>query len=170
MRAIPAVLFALVFGAAATAPAFGIAAVNGTLIVTYAKQEPGSEDEVHHQGFGIVDAFDTAGNLISRIATHGQLNAPWGIARAPANFGAFSGDLLIGNFGDGRINAYQDRGNGHWVYKGQLRIGNGTLLAIDGLWGIGFGNDAAAGPSRTLYYAAGPSDEAHGAFGSITSG
>ena len=89
---------------------------------------------------------------------------------APASFAPFGGDLLIGNFGDGRISAYQDRGNGHWVYKGQLRIGNGTLLAIDGLWGIGFGNDAAAGPSGTLYYAAGPGDEAHGAFGSITSG
>jgi uncharacterized protein (TIGR03118 family) len=84
------------------------------LVVTFAKQQAGSHDEQHHQGFGVVDAFDTDGNLISRIATHGQLNAPWGIALAPAKFGAFSGDLLIGNFGDGQINAYAQQADGSW--------------------------------------------------------
>jgi uncharacterized protein (TIGR03118 family) len=147
---------------------FGIATVKGMLVVTFAKQEAGSEDEVHHQGFGVVDAFDTDGNLISRIATHGQLNAPWGIAQAPANFGPFSGDLLIGNFGDGQINAYAQQPDGSWERAGGLRDSSGRAISIDGLWGIGFGNNGAAGPSTTLYFAAGPNDEADGLFGSIT--
>jgi uncharacterized protein (TIGR03118 family) len=147
---------------------FGIAAVSGKLVVTFAKQESGSEDELHHQGFGVVDEFDTDGNLISRIATHGQLNAPWGIALAPAGFGPFSGDLLVGNFGDGRINAFAQQGGGSWERVGGLRDSSGRAISIDGLWGIGFGNDGAAGPSTTLYFAAGPNDEANGLFGSIT--
>jgi uncharacterized protein (TIGR03118 family) len=147
---------------------FGIQTVGGRLIVTFAKQEPGSEDEAHHQGFGVVDEFDTDGNLISRIATHGQLNAPWGVAQAPANFGPFSGDLLIGNFGDGQINAYAQQPDGSWERAGGLRDSSGRTISIDGLWGIGFGNDGAAGPSTTLYFAAGPNDEADGLFGSIT--
>jgi uncharacterized protein (TIGR03118 family) len=147
---------------------FGIAAVNGKLVVTFAKQEPGSEDELHHQGFGVVDEFDTDGSLIARIATHGQLNAPWGIALAPAGFGPFSGDLLVGNFGDGQINAYGQEADGSWERAGGLRNSSGRTITIDGLWGIGFGNNGAAGPSTTLYFAAGPDDEQHGLFGSIT--
>jgi uncharacterized protein (TIGR03118 family) len=147
---------------------FGIAAVSGKLVVTFAKQEPGSEDELHHQGFGVVDEFDTNGNLLSRIATHGQLNAPWGIAMAPAGFGPFSGDLLVGNFGDGRINAFAQLPDGSWERAGGLRDSSGRAISIDGLWGIGFGNNGAAGPSTTLYFAAGPNDEQHGLFGSIT--
>jgi uncharacterized protein (TIGR03118 family) len=147
---------------------FGIANVEGNLIVTFAKQQAGSEDEAHHQGFGIVDEFDSDGNLISRIATHGQLDAPWGIAKAPAGFGPFSGDLLIGNFGDGQINAYSQQADGSWARAGGLRDSSGRQIVIDGLWGIGFGNNGAAGPSTTLYFAAGPNDEADGLFGSIT--
>jgi uncharacterized protein (TIGR03118 family) len=147
---------------------FGIAAVQGMLVVTFAKQQPGSEDELHHQGFGVVDAFDTDGNLIGRIATHGQLDAPWGIALAPASFGRFGGDLLIGNFGDGQINAYARQPDGTWERAGGLRNASGRQITIDGLWGIGFGNDGTAGPSTTLYFAAGPNDEADGLFGSIT--
>jgi hypothetical protein len=75
-----------------------------------------------------------------------------------------------GNFGNGRISAYQDRGGGKWVYTGQLRRGDPTLITIDGLWAIAFGNDAAAGPATSLYFAAGPGGEAHGRFGSITAG
>jgi uncharacterized protein (TIGR03118 family) len=147
---------------------FGIAAVSRKLVVTFAKQEPGNEDELHHQGFGVVDEFDTDGNLISRIATHGQLNAPWGIALAAAGFGPFSGDLLVGNFGDGRINAYAQQPDGSWERAGGLRDSSGRAITIDGLWGIGFGNNGAAGPSTTLYFAAGPNDEQNGLFGSIT--
>jgi uncharacterized protein (TIGR03118 family) len=146
---------------------FGIAAANGNLVVTFAKQKPGSADELHHQGFGVVDEFDTDGKLISRVATHGQLNAPWGIAVAPG-FGPFSGDLLVGNFGDGRINAFAQQRNGSWERAGGLRDASGRAISIDGLWGIGFGNNGAAGPSTTLYFAAGPNDEQHGLFGSIT--
>jgi uncharacterized protein (TIGR03118 family) len=135
------------------------------LVVTFGKQQAGT-DEQHGPGLGIVDAFDTDGNLIARIATHGALNAPWGIALAPSSFGKFGGDLLIGNFGDGRINAYTQAG-GTWMRAGALR-GPSKPIVIDGLWGIGFGNDAAAGPSTTLYFAAGPDDEEHGLFGSVT--
>ena len=147
---------------------FGIAAVSGKLVVTFAKQDPGSNDELHHQGFGVVDEFDTNGDLISRIATHGQLNAPWGIALAPADFGPFSGDLLVGNFGDGRINAYARQLDGSWERAGGLRDSTGRAIVIDGLWGIGFGNNGTAGPTTTLYFAAGPNDEDDGLFGSIT--
>lgn len=147
---------------------FGIQNVGGMLVVTYAKQQAGSDDEAHHQGFGVVDAFDTDGNLISRVATHGQLNAPWGIARAPADFGEFSGDLLIGNFGDGQINAYAQQADGTWERAGGLRDSSGRQISIDGLWGIGFGNNGTAGPANTLYFAAGPNDEADGLYGSIT--
>jgi uncharacterized protein (TIGR03118 family) len=147
---------------------FGIANVNGMLVVTFAKQQAGSADEQHHRGFGIVDAFDTDGNLISRIATHGQLNAPWGIALAPANFGAFSGDLLIGNFGDGQINAYAQQADGTWARAGGLRDESGRQIVIPGLWGIGFGNGGTAGPTNRLYFAAGPNDENDGLFGSIS--
>jgi len=148
---------------------FGIQNVGGNhLVVTFAKQEAGSEDEEHHQGFGVVDMFDADGNLLSRIATHGQLNAPWGIAMAPAGFGPFGGDLLIGNFGDGQINAYHQAADGSWERAGGLRDSQGRQISIDGLWGIGFGNGHTSGPSTTLYFAAGPNDEADGLFGSIT--
>ncbi|MGZ4353908.1 MAG: TIGR03118 family protein, partial [Gaiellaceae bacterium] len=86
----------------------------------------------------------------------------------PSTFGVFAGDVLVGNFGNGRISAYQDRGGGKWVYKGQLRLGDGTLLTIEGLWAIAFGNGAAAGPTSTLYALAGPGDEKHGMLGAIT--
>ena len=146
---------------------FGIANIGGNLVVTFAKQEAGSADEQHHQGFGVVDMFDADGNLLSRIATHGQLNAPWGIAQAPSDFGPFSGDLLIGNFGDGQINAYMQTANG-WERAGGLRDSSGRQISIEGLWGIGFGNDHASGSSKALYFAAGPNDENDGLFGSIT--
>ena len=149
---------------------FGIQNIGGNhLVVTFAKQEAGSADEQHHQGFGVVDMFDADGNLLSRIATHGQLNAPWGIAMAPATgFAPFNGDLLIGNFGDGQINAFHQDADGSWERAGGLRDSSGHQITIDGLWGIGFGNDHTSGPSTTLYFAAGPNDEADGLFGSIT--
>jgi uncharacterized protein (TIGR03118 family) len=97
------------------------------------------------------------------------LNAAWGLAMAPSDFSVFGGMLLVGNFGNGRISAYTQSG-AKWVYKGQLRRSDGTPIAIDGLWAIAFGNGAAAGPANTLYFLSGPSDEAHGLFGSITAG
>jgi uncharacterized protein (TIGR03118 family) len=153
---------------------FGIQALAGSIFVTYAKQDAAKKDEVAGKGFGYVDQFTPDGALVARVASGGRKNAPpnapWGLALAPSSFSVFSGDVLVGNFGNGRISAYQDRGGGKWVYKGQLRHGDGTLVTIDGLWGIGFGNGAASGPTTSLYFAAGPSDEAHGLFGSITAG
>jgi uncharacterized protein (TIGR03118 family) len=153
---------------------FGIQALAGSIFVTYARQDAAKKDDVAGAGAGYVDQFTTDGQLVARVASGGRKNAPpnapWGLAMAPTSFGVFSGDLLIGNFGNGRISAYQDRGSGKWVYKGQLRHGDQTLIEIDGLWAIAFGNDAAAGPATSLYFAAGPDGEAHGRFGSITAG
>jgi uncharacterized protein (TIGR03118 family) len=152
---------------------FGIQALAGNIFVTYAKQDAAKHDDVAGPGLGYVDEFTPDGKLVARVASGGRKNAPpnapWGLALAPSSFGVFAGDVLVGNFGNGRISAYQQRGAA-WVYKGQLRNGDGTLLTIDGLWGLAFGNDNAAGASNSLYFAAGPIGESHGAFGSITTG
>jgi uncharacterized protein (TIGR03118 family) len=149
---------------------FNVQAIGERIFVAYARQDEEGEDEVAGQGLGFVDAYDLAGNLLGRVAQHGQLDAPWGLAVAPASFGRFGGDLLVGNFGNGRINAYEELGNGHFEHRGQLRGSDGKPLAIDGLWALRFGNDAAAGPASTLFFTAGPDEETHGLFGSITAG
>ena len=146
---------------------FGIQAIGSRIFVTFAKQDADAEDELAGQGLGFVDAFDTSGNLLARVAQHGQLNAPWGLALAPADFGRFSGDLLVGNFGDGEISAYQEQSNGQFAFRGQLRDSR-QVISIDGLWALGFGNGANAGPTNTLFFTAGPDDESHGLFGRIT--
>jgi len=153
---------------------FGIQALGGNIFVSYAKQDAAAKDDVAVPGQAYVDEFTPDGQLVARIVNSGKknapLNAPWGLALAPADFGVFAGDLLVGNFGNGRISAYTRRGADKWVYKGQLRIADGTPIAIDGLWAIAFGNGAAAGPASTLYFLSGPSDEKHGLFGSIAAG
>jgi len=154
---------------------FGIQALEGNIFVTYAKQDAQRHDDVPGNGAGYVDEYTTDGQLVARVASGGRKNAPpnapWGLALAPnSGFGVFDGDLLVGNFGNGRIAAYADTGGNHWVYKGELRHGDGTLLVIDGLWGIAFGNGSAAGPTTSLYFAAGPSGEQHGLFGAISAG
>jgi uncharacterized protein (TIGR03118 family) len=148
-------------------------AINNNIFVTYAKQDAQAHDDVAGGGLGYVDEYTIDGQFVARVETGGRKNsppnAPWGLALAPSTgFGVFSGDLLIGNFGNGRIAAYQDRGGGKWVYKGELRHGDGTLVTIDGLWGLEFGNGSAAGPATTLYFTSGPGGEKHGLFGSIT--
>jgi len=152
---------------------FGIQALGGDVFVTYAKQDAAAKDDVPVPGQAYVDEFTPDGQLVARVVNSGKknapLNAPWGLARAPASFSVFSNDLLVGNFGNGRISAYTKRGAA-WVYKGQLRHANGSPIVIDGLWAIAFGNGAAAGPTTTLYFLSGPSDEKHGLFGSITVG
>jgi uncharacterized protein (TIGR03118 family) len=152
---------------------FGIQALGGDIFVTYAKQDAARHDDVPVPGHAYVDEFTPDGQLVARVVNSGTKNAPlvapWGLALAPADFNTFGADLLVGNFGNGRISAYTKRGD-TWVYKGQLRLGNGTPIAIDGLWAIAFGNGAAAGPTDTLYFLAGPSREHHGLFGSITTG
>ncbi len=146
---------------------FGIQAIGTRIFVTYAKQSGGA-DEVHGPSLGFVDAYDVDGNFLVRVAQRGQLNAPWGIAMAPASFGMFGGDLLIGNFGDGHINAYQEQPDGTFDLVGALRTTDGHRVTIDGLWALQFGHGAAAnGPTDTLFFTAGPNDEEDGLFGSI---
>ena len=118
-------------------------------------------------GLGVVDAFDTAGTLVKRlISAGGALNAPWGMAMAPANFGQFSNALLVANAGDGKINAF-DATTG--ACSARSRATGGTPIAIDGLHGIAFGNDRNSQPSNTLFFAAGPSGGTHGVYGRIDS-
>jgi len=152
---------------------FGIQALGGNIFVTYAQQDAAKKDDVPAPGQGYVDEFTPDGTLIASVVNSGKKNAPlnaaWGLALAPADFSVFAGDLLVGNFGNGRISAYTQRGD-KWVYKGQLRHADGSPIELGGLWAIAFGNGSAAGPTNTLYFLSGPSAEAHGLFGSITAG
>ena len=149
---------------------FGIQTIGDRVFVTYAKQDADAEDELAGQSLGFVDVFSTAGDLLGRVAQHGQLNAPWGLALAPSSFGRFAGDLLVGNFGDGQINAYEELPNGHFAHRGELRSADGGSISIDGLWALQFGKGGNNGPAGTLFFTAGPDEETHGLFGSITPG
>jgi len=146
---------------------FGIQNLGGTIYVTYAKQDADAEDEIAGEGLGYVSAFATDGFLLGRVASRGELNAPWGLAWAPAGFGKFSGHLLVGNFGDGRLTAYRMTDDG-WEARGLLKGTDNRPISIDGLWGIGFGNGVASGDPNVLYFVAGPDEETHGLFGSIS--
>jgi uncharacterized protein (TIGR03118 family) len=146
---------------------FGIQTLNGMIFVAYAIADDEGE-EVVGEGLGVVDAFNTDGTFIGRVATGGDLNAPWGLAWAPAEgFGRFSGNLLVGNFGDGKINAYAWTPDG-WEHRGHLKDTDHHAISIEGLWGIGFGNGGGSGAPNVLYFAAGIDDEEHGLFGSIS--
>jgi uncharacterized protein (TIGR03118 family) len=147
---------------------FGIQNVGGNIVVTYAKQDADAEDDVAGQGHGFVDLYDTSGNLLERVATHGQLNSPWGVAMAPSTFGRFAGDLLIGNFGDGQISAFEPQSDGSFELVGQLRTAGNKVLTIDGLWALQFGMGGNSGSPDTLFFTAGPNDEKDGLFGTIT--
>lgn len=144
---------------------FGIQMVAGKLYVTYALQNAEKHDDVAGVGNGFVEVFAPDGTLLQRLASHGTLNSPWGIALAPSKVANISNKLLIGNFGDGRINVF-DPGTGR--FRGQLKDLSGHPLTIDGLWGLKFGNGANAGPTTTLFFTAGPNDEQDGLFGSLT--
>ena len=151
---------------------FGIQAItaNGTTLiyVTYAQTVAGSNDNANGAGLGLVNVFDTHGTLQKHlIATGGKLNAPWGVAVAPANFGTYSGNLLVGNFGDGVINAF-DVTTGNFI--GAIADSSGTAIASPGLWGIAFGNGAQNQPATTLYFAAGIANEVGGLYGRIDLG
>jgi uncharacterized protein (TIGR03118 family) len=131
--------------------------------VSFAKQDPGLIDDVPGPGKGFVDVFTNNGAFVKRLITRGALNAPWGLALAPASFGRFGGDLLVGNFGNGMINAYNPMTGAH---LGQLRRPNGMPIHIDGLWALMFGNGNAA-KTGELVFSAGPVDESHGLLGKI---
>jgi uncharacterized protein (TIGR03118 family) len=139
--------------------------VNGdSVIVTYAKLSTGGLDEVDGPGLGFVDEYTNFGLTVHRIASRGTLNAPWGIAIAPQGFGNLAGSLLIGNFGDGRINVFTDG-----QFAGQLRDTNNNKITIDGLWALLPGT-ASTGGVGTMWFSSGPSDESHGLLGQLVSG
>jgi len=150
---------------------FGIQNINGTLFASYAVQDAAKHDDVAGPGMGIVDEFDTNGNFIKRLVSNGgPLNSPWGFALAPGNFGTFSNDLLVGNFGDGTIDAFNP-GNG--AFLGMLTDASGDPIVIEGLWGLLFGSGSAiGGRTNELFFSAGipgPGEvEDHGLFGALT--
>lgn len=143
---------------------FNIRNLGGQLYVTYAKQDALGTNDVAGPGNGFVNIFDTSGNFVTRFASSNVLNSPWGLAIAPTNFAAFSGAVLVGNFGDGRINAFDSGGS----YLGTVQDATGNPIVIPGLWGLIVGNGGSGGDARTLYFAAGISGQSHGLFGSIS--
>jgi uncharacterized protein (TIGR03118 family) len=144
---------------------FNVQQINGQLFVAYAKRAPGSKtDEVHDPATGVIIVFNTDGKLARRFAAGRALNAPWGMAVAPSDFGKFSDELLIGNFGDGKINAF-DPATG--AFLGQLDDTSGEPIVIDGLWGLAFGNGKAGNRTNGLYFSAGVNNESGGLYGRL---
>jgi uncharacterized protein (TIGR03118 family) len=144
---------------------FNIVLVGGRLVVTFAVQDAEKHDDVAGMSHGIVDTFDLGGQSFQRLIQHGQLNSPWGVAVAPASFGALAGSLLIGNFGNGHINAYNPT-TGEFIDK--MRDSRGQAIIIDGLWSLRVGNGGNGGRTDTVYFTAGPNGEQDGLFGSLT--
>jgi len=142
---------------------FGIQNIGGLIYVTYAKQNAQKHDDVSGPGHGFIDIYTTGGQLIKRLASRGALNSPWGLARAPQRFGRFGGDLLAGNFGDGRISVFTPFSG---KFLGQLRDTHGNPISIDDLWGLRFGTRITGG-THTLLFSAGINDETDGLLGSI---
>jgi uncharacterized protein (TIGR03118 family) len=145
---------------------FGIQNVGGNIVVTFAHRKPGSKDDDHGPGLGFVDVFDRSGRLLLRLQHGPYLNAPWGIAQASGDFGPFSHRLLIGNFGDGYIHAFNSVSG---KFEGTLLDQTGYPLWIDGLWGLSFGGDNTnSGLATELFFTAGPNEENDGILGKIT--
>jgi uncharacterized protein (TIGR03118 family) len=136
---------------------FNVQSIGSNVYVAFAKIDPATGEEAAGVGLGYVSVFSSDGTFIRRFASTGTLNAPWGIAVAPTSFGDFAGDILIGNFGDGRINVF-DASSGSFI--GQLKNGNNQEIELEGLWGLSVG-------SNTLFFAAGIQDEEHGLFGKL---
>jgi uncharacterized protein (TIGR03118 family) len=144
---------------------FNVQVLDGKLFVTFAEQDSAKHDDVAGAGNGFVDEFNLDGTLIQRVASNGPLDSPWGLAIAPQSFGKLAGDLLVGNFGDGMINAFNlDTGR----FQGALKGADGKPIVVGDLWAISPGNGAAGGSSSTIYFTAGVKNEAQGLFGSIT--
>lgn len=142
---------------------FNVKNIDGKLYVTYAKQSADKQDDVSGSGNGFVSVFNTDGSFVKRFASQGTLNSPWGIAEAPNDFDQGSNAILIGNFGDGRINVYTRDGN----YKGQLKDGDAPI-SIAGLWSLTFpSNGNPVGDQNQLFFTAGPANETAGLFGYI---
>src|SRR5207248_9609207 len=140
--------------------------INAKLYVTYALQDAQKKDDVAGAGHGFIDIFDTEGTLLKRFVSQGQLNSPWGMAWAPfEGFGKFNNTLLVGNFGDGSINAFDfDSGD----FLGKVSDAHHTPINIPGVWGLQFGLGVTGTSSSTLFFTAGINDEQHGLFGTLT--
>jgi uncharacterized protein (TIGR03118 family) len=143
---------------------FNVETIGGSVYVTYALVDPATGEDLPGAGHGFVNVFDTDGNLVRRLVSDGALNSPWGLALAPASFGSFGGALLVGNFGDGTIHAY-DQTTG--ALLGQLLDPFGAPLVNEGLWALKFGNAGPGLDPNTLYFTAGIDDETHGLFASL---
>ncbi|HST48867.1 TIGR03118 family protein [Jatrophihabitans sp.] len=143
---------------------FNVAVLDGRVYVSYAKQDADKHDDVAGSGHGFVNVFSTSGKFLHRFASRGVLNSPWGMTIAPEGFGDFSGKVLVGNFGDGRIYAFDRSGK----MAGTLRRADGHPLAIDGLWALMPGN-GTAGATSDLWFSAGPAEETHGLLGILRS-
>ena len=144
---------------------FNIVFAGGVLYVTYARQDPTRHDDDPGMGRGFVDTFNLSGQLLARFAERGQLDSPWGLVQAPASFGAFAGDILIGNVGDGHINAF-DPNTG--AFLGTVKNSKGQMIWIDGLRALQTGNGGGGGDLNTIYFTAGPNNGKDGLFGSIS--
>jgi uncharacterized protein (TIGR03118 family) len=147
---------------------FGIQTIGNVIYVTYALQDEDKEDDVAGPGNGFVNAFDLSGHWLARVASGGPLNAPWGLAWGSDSFGKFKGQLLIGNFGDGRINAFAVLQDGSYEARGPLHSKDGPPLSIEGLWALQFGKGGNNGDPSQLFFTAGPDDENGGLFGFLT--
>jgi uncharacterized protein (TIGR03118 family) len=143
---------------------FNVQNIGGNLYVAYAKQDEDAHDDVPGPGLGFVDVFTPQGKLIQRLEHGNWLNAPWGLALAPYDFGTFSHAILVGQFGSGEIAAY-DYITG--AFLGELKDQDGKTISIDGLWALSFGNSAMAGPYNLLFFTAGIMEESHGLFGTL---
>jgi uncharacterized protein (TIGR03118 family) len=143
---------------------FGIHNIGGRLFVTFAKQGPGKKDDAARPGNGFVDVFAPNGDLLQRLVSRGNLDSPWAVTLAPSTFGAFGGDILVGNFGNGRINVYDPTSG---KFQGRLSRPHGGPIVIDGLWGLRFAPATPGAGPNTLFFTAGPNDEADGLFGTI---
>lgn len=141
---------------------FNVQVLNGNVFVAYAVQDAAKHDEQDGPGLGFVEEFDGSGNSIQRFQHGNFLNAPWGMAIAPSDFGPFSNDLLVGNFGSGQIIAF-DLATGK--AKGALRNAKGKAIATPGLWALSFGLGGGSGPANQLFFTAGVKGEAHGVYG-----
>jgi uncharacterized protein (TIGR03118 family) len=145
---------------------FNVQVFDDKLYVTFAQQDDMKHDDVAGVGHGFVDVFNLNGKEIAQIGAGGKLDSPWGLAIAPASFGKLAGDLLVGDFGDGRINIFDQNAD---QSLGQLKGPNGKPITIDGLWSLTPGNGGSAGNPNTIYFTAGPNDEQNGLFGSLNS-
>jgi uncharacterized protein (TIGR03118 family) len=144
---------------------FNVQGIGPNIYVTYAKQDDAKHDDVAGAGFGFVDVFSPRGRLLARLQHGPWLDSPWGVVMTPADFGEFSHVILVANFGSGTIAAFNPLTG---QFMGNMLNPDGSVLTIDGLWGLGFGNGGASGPGNSLFFTAGPNGEANGLFGTLT--